>query len=111
MSVCLCAVILSSCELLEGYNDYYYIKYEAYNIYVLHNTTINTEKGTQTIDIKKTTFSEIYGPVSKGFQTSIQVQRAQSSNPATVQIYVSKNNGPFTLKASGNNSTSYTIDF
>ena len=46
------------------------------------------------------------GPVKKGFRASIQYNEG-----GTCQIEVSKNNGPFALKAEGKNSASYTIDF
>ena len=77
--------------------------------------TVNTDKGKQTFSAKTTTkYSEIFGPVSRGFEASIKFD-VSATGPAgltnTTHIYVSKENGPFALKASGGTSASYTIDF
>ena len=47
------------------------------------------------------------GPVKKGFKASVRNEKGTGNN----QIEVSKNNGPFALKASGQNKASYTINF
>ena len=47
------------------------------------------------------------GPVKKGFKASVRNEKGTGN----AQIEVSKNNGPFALKASGQNSASYTINF
>ena len=52
-------------------------------------------------------WNQTYGPVKKGFRASVSV----GSSLVTVEIYVSKNNGPFALKASKSGDNSYTIDF
>ena len=122
LSVCLCAVILSSCE--ESNNEYietpednasYYIKYEASSRHYLNSVTVNTDKGKQTFSAKTTTkYSEIFGPVSRGFEASIKFNVSVTGTAGltnTTHIYVSKENGPFALKASGGTSASYTIDF
>ena len=50
----------------------------------------------------------IVGPVKKGFNSHISYSRGSAN---TVKIEVSKNNGPFVLKASGDKSASYIINF
>jgi len=47
------------------------------------------------------------GPVKKGFKASVKNAKGTGDN----QIEVSKAGGPFSLKASGTNSASYTINF
>ncbi len=47
------------------------------------------------------------GPVKKGFNAHVQNAVGGGNN----KIEVSKNNGPFVLKASGTNSATYMIDF
>ena len=47
------------------------------------------------------------GPVKKGFRASVKNAMGTGMN----KIEVSKNNGPFTLKASGEDSATYTIAF
>lgn len=113
LSVCLCAVILSSCEESNNEsietpedNASYYVKYEASSTVIMQSITVNTDTGKQTFTVRKKTYSETFGPVSKGFDASVKCQAA-----ANVSIYVCKANGPFALKASGGTSASYTIDF
>lgn len=105
-------------------NDNYYIKYEAYNGNGLSaNGNVTTEKGILSFE---DSFSETFGPVSKGFRASISVSCRHKGNGGnstySIRIYVSKNNEPFVLKASkegkyswngGGNSLSanYIIDF
>ena len=47
------------------------------------------------------------GPVKKGFNAHVKNEKGT----ATDEIEISKNGGPFAMKASGNNSASYRIDF
>ena len=57
-------------------------------------------------------FEVICGPVNKNFVARItltQYRGAPASN--ATKISVSKNNGPFAIKASGQSSASYTINF
>ncbi|MBR2931553.1 MAG: hypothetical protein IKC30_02285 [Rikenellaceae bacterium] len=112
LSVCLCAVILSSCEEPNPTetpedNATYYVKYEASSSHYLSSVTVNTDIGKQTFNARtSTTFSETFGPVNRGFDASIECAVS-----GLTYIYVSKENGPFALKASGGKSASYTIDF
>ena len=114
LSFCLCAFILISCEKPNNEepiappedNASYYVKYEASSTVIMQSITVNTDTGKQTFTVRKKTYSETFGPVSKGFDASVNCQAA-----ANVSIYVCKDNGPFALKASGGESATYTIDF
>lgn len=100
-------------------SDEYYVKYSiaGNGAYILFNKfTVATDRGTSSFSgYQYRTWTQTYGPVSKGFKASVSVE----SQYVKVEIYVSKNNGPFALKASKSgtsNSTayisqSYTIDF
>ena len=55
-----------------------------------------------------TNWSVTIGPVKKGFHAFVQYD---SGSANSVTLEVSKNNGPFVLKASGTTSAFYTIDF
>ena len=87
---------------------------EKYNI---ESVTVSTDKGSETITTsKQRSWTQTYGPVSKGFRASITAKGGW----ATVNIYVCKGNEPFALKKSKSNnvgnsntstSASYTIDY
>ncbi len=47
------------------------------------------------------------GPVKKGFRAHVENER----RTATDKIEVSKDGSPFAIKASGQNSASYTINY
>jgi hypothetical protein len=72
--------------------------------------TLNTESGVQSIENSTKFFSETFGPVSKGFNTSIS---ATTNYPTIMNtaIYVCKGNEPFVLKATGGMEAEYVIDF
>jgi len=109
---------LSSCSKDDNeptINGNYYVKYVikgngAYSRFSNWNVTTPegeyTNNGTQVRSWEQT-----YGPVSKGFKCEVKVNSYISGAP-TIEILVSKNNEPFSLKASqtGNNA-SYIIDF
>lgn len=98
--------------------DVYYVKYV-----IKGNTTysyfsdfsVNSDKGVKSFSgYQYRSWSQTYGPVKKGFNAHATVKGSLVS----VEIYVSKDNGPFALKSSktGSNmsssiSQSYTIDF
>jgi len=96
-------------------NDEYYVKYVvkcSQGRWYVSSFSINTDNGTVGFsNYKSTSWNQTYGPVKKGFKTFVT---ADSSFP-TVEIYVSKNQGPFALKASktgtGSASASYIVDF
>ena len=84
----------------------YYVKYEASNtLHYLESVCVTTEKGTQNFSVRNKSWTQTFGPVSKGFRASISV--GVSGGYTTLQIYVSKNNGPFVYKG----LSSYVIDF
>ena len=99
--------------------DFYYIRYNA-SVSTNHipttYITVNTDFGINEFEVCKT-FEEVFGPVSKGFTAKIDVVSKYAGwSETTASIHVSKNNGPFALKAhkSVNGSTidlSYKIDF
>ena len=94
--------------------DNYYVKY------VIHgngtygrfsNWTATTPQGNYSNSgIQVTSWSQTYGPVSKGFLCKVQIGSFIDSAP-TIEIHVSKNQEPFALKVTNNgNSASYTIN-
>ena len=117
-------VALSSCKKDETNtttNDDYFVKYviKGNGTYIYFSDfSVNTDQGNVSFSgYQYHSWNQTYGPVKKGFRASASV----GSSLVTVEIYVSKNNGPFALKASksGDNSStstlsisqSYTIDF
>lgn len=97
----------------------YYVRYEV-GVNTSHipttHITVNTDSGIQNFEAVKT-FEEIFGPVNKDFCAEIDVNVEWGGNSkTTVSIYVSKNDGPFALKAyksvnSSKINLSYQIDF
>jgi len=56
-------------------------------------------------------WNQTYGPVNKGFKCEVEIDDYISGEP-TIEIHVSKNDEPFTLKVSETgDSASYTINF
>ncbi len=109
-----CGVVagLSSCLEDDDFptqNNYYYVKYEASVSapYQLNRVSVTTDKGSASYNGVGGSWTGTYGPVSKGFKAKIST----SSYVAKTQISVSKNNGPFAIKATGRMGASYTIDF
>ena len=106
---------LSSCEKDETEtttNDDYFIKYviKGNGTYIYFSDfSVNTDHGNASFSgYQYHSWNQTYGPVKKGFRASVSVQ----SSYVTAEIYVSKNNGPFALKASkSGGGSSYTIDF
>lgn len=99
----------------EVVKDEYYVQYEVGGInHVIHSISVTTPWGTDGLAPGTTakTWSETYGPVSKGFCANIRV--SGTGTLFRVVIRVSKNGGPFALKASktesGSVSVSYTIE-
>ena len=111
------AAVISSCNKTSGNEDEYYIRYEG-SISTLpiveRSYTIATESGKQTFKTRENNFSRIFGPVGKGFEASISCSYSNdviNLKTPSVSIEVSKNNGPFALKASGSKEASFEIDF
>lgn len=100
----------------------YYVKYEVGTFSGLANATMEftysfvDEKNQEVSGTyhPKQGATQTYGPVSKGFVAkaeaymNINYNSTHSGQP--VNIYVSINEEPFTLKASGNGSVSYKIE-
>jgi hypothetical protein len=91
-------------------NDYYYVKYVIkgngpYSYF--SDFSVKTDQGNVSFSgYQYQSWNQTYGPVKKGFTASVSIKTL-----VTVEIYVSKNNGPFALKASKSGDNSYTIDF
>ena len=113
---------LASCKKEENKtttNDEYYVKYiiKGNGTYIyFSNFSVNSDQGNVSFSgYQYRSWNQTYGPVKKGFRASVSVK----SSYVTVEIYASKNNGAFALKASksgdnsstSNTSQSYTIDF
>lgn len=121
-AVCMLAIalpfVLTSCDKDDD-DDIYYVKYE---IDVTTSTPDATNKvgivteslTTQYLTLNGTVHKEITcGPVREGFTAAIIGTDLSASTQHTLMISVSKNNGPFALKAvsnSGEKSITYTID-
>ena len=86
----------------------YYVQYKAGSMYYLNKVTVATESGKKVYsDYKSSSFNKTFGPVRKGFMAEISVGVSNSS----VEIYVSRGNEPFVLKATGSGGAKYKIDF
>ncbi len=125
LSVLLISLLTFTFTSCEGFNtpnnggstsqnsqDEYYVKYSITTTRQYHYfrgvtyADINGMITTKEKDSPSRVWTITVGPVKKGFRASIQYNEG-----GTCQIEVSKNNGPFVLKAEGKNSASYTIDF
>ncbi|RYG52259.1 MAG: hypothetical protein EOO01_06885 [Chitinophagaceae bacterium] len=95
-------------------NDNYYVKYviEGNGAYGrFSNWTATTPQGTYTNSgTQVPSWSQTYGPVSKGFRCQVQISSYISGAP-TIEIHVSKNSEPFAVKATmTGSSATYTIN-
>ena len=94
---------------------YFYVKYQisGSTYFYIDGVSYNTENGSRSESFSAArSFEVICGPVNKNFVARItltQYRGAPASN--ATKISVSKNNGPFAIKASGQSSASYTINF
>ncbi len=117
--ICLMFFILSSCTKDESNptnvtsTDEYYVKYQIKGVGIYNyfsNFSVQTDQRSQSFSgYQYNSWTQTYGPVKKGFVASASVQ-----GNVTAEIYVSKNNGSFALKASKSSSSTsvtYTIDF
>ncbi len=83
----------------------YYVKYEVAiqpaNYITNSEIEIITEKGVQYFNMVSPSFSEVFGPVEKGFTASINAYLASQANNKefAIRIYVCRGNEPFVLKA------------
>ena len=99
----------------EQTNDNYYVKYiisgnGTYGRF--SNWTATTPEGKYSNNGYQTrSWNQTYGPVKKGFKCEVQIGDYISGAP-TIEIHVSKNTEPFSLKTgkTGDNA-SYTIAY
>ncbi len=120
-------LLLGSCskETEPENNDEYYVKYIV-NSPTIYSTTRTATIRSETNSLVNHTFTNyqwetIIGPVGLGFNSSVSASHNPTNLAQTymnVEIHVSKNNGPFALKAIDDSqqvrysaSTSYTINF
>ncbi len=111
------ALFMVSCEKdnIENYNNpsdnsEYYVRYSvsATYPYIFSDVKYADVNGTGSfMNYQTRHWTETIGPVKKGFHAYVKNEKGT----ATDKIEVSKNGGPFAMKASGNNSASYSIDF
>ena len=122
LGVLLCVVpLFLGCDKDSEKEVYeYYVRYE-YSLtgptsgtgYSSRTLSINTDSGVINATTYAYSYSEIIGPVKKGFKASITLKEEQvSGGPRNLKIYVARGSEPFALKASSTNtvSASYTID-
>lgn len=99
----------------ENKSEYYVrceAKCEGYHAYLDIISVSTSNGGYSSINYRGSSFSETFGPMPKGSRASISISpHGTPSNYVTTTIYVSKDNGPFALKARGTDYCSYTIDF
>ena len=111
------ALFMVSCEdhNIEDYNNpsdnsEYYVRYtvSATYPYIFSNVKYADVNGTGSfMNYQTRNWAITIGPVKKGFNAFVK----NENGTATDKIEVSKNGGPFALKASGNNSATYCINF
>lgn len=91
-------------------NDNYYIKYIISASYprIFSDWTVSTPDGNYSKTGYQTrSWTQTYGPVKKGFKCYVRVNNGMS----TKEIHVAKNQEPFALKVTTENSSaSYIID-
>ncbi|MBQ4394774.1 MAG: hypothetical protein IJP45_06495 [Paludibacteraceae bacterium] len=118
ISLLIVSLIMFSCDLfydpqhdVTPDNSNYYVRYtiKATYPYLFSDVTYRDVYGTEIAlkNYRTRSWSVTIGPVKKGFNAYVK----NESGSATNQIEISKNGEPFTLKANGTNSASYTIDF
>ena len=91
-------------------NSEYYVRYTVSSRYpyIFSDVKYSDVNGTGSfMNYQTRHWTETIGPVKKGFNAYVKNEKGT----ATDKIEVSKNGGPFALKASGNNSASYSIDY
>lgn len=116
------ALFMVSCEKdnIEDYNrdgydnpsdnSEYYVRYtvSATYPYIFSDVKYADVHGTGSfMNYQTRSWTVTIGPVKKGFNAHVKNEKGT----ATDKIEVSKDGGPFAMKASGNNSASYRINF
>lgn len=88
----------------------YYVKYSVSSTYpyIFSNVKYADVNGTGSMmNYQTRSWTITIGPVKKGFRAYVENERGT----ATDKIEVSKDGSPFAIKASGQNSASYTINY
>jgi len=91
-------------------HEEYYVKYEINTKGVFQNSNVIVEYTADNEQITKIPLANInkpeiiIGPVRKGFKASLKIT-SESSFSILTQLSVSKNNGPFALKKSDNETS------
>jgi hypothetical protein len=116
LSIILVSVLAFSLTACEGFNnpdknDEYYVKYSIttrqYQIFSdITYADISGEKVANK-GYSSRAWGITIGPVKKGFRASVRYGRGGG----ICHIEVSKNGGPFAMKAEADKSVSYTINF
>ena len=106
------ALFMVSCEDYSNPSDNseYYVRYSVSSTYpyIFSNVKYADVNGTGSfMNYQTRNWAITIGPVKKGFNAFVK----NENGTATDKIEVSKNGGPFALKASGNNSATYCINF
>lgn len=118
---CLLVTLLSIVSCCDYYDEFYdgngdvdtseyYVKYTVSSNYpyIFSDVTYADVYGTGSMmDYQTRGWTVTIGPVRKGFHAFVR----NANGKATNKIEISKNGGPFALKASGENQASYTINF
>jgi len=122
IALAFCILTIISCD--NGTTDkiYVYSESESENIYYVKYelssgnnnmfANIANENGIINIRINSNSYSEIFGPFSKGFLTSVEFGVHDSATTinslnTNIRIYVCRNNEPFALKAFSLNNNVY----
>lgn len=112
--------IFSSCKKEDkngdtSANNNYYVKYVisgngTYGHF--SNWTATTPQGAYSNNGYQTRgWNQTFGPINKGFKCEVQIGNYIGGAPS-IEIHVSKNQEPFSLKATKTGSSaSYTVDF
>lgn len=106
------ALFMVSCEDYNtpSDNSEYYVRYTVSSTYpyIFSDVIYADVHGTGSfMGYQTRNWTVTIGPVKKGFNARVKNEKGT----ATDMIEVSKNGGPFAMKASGNNSASYTINY
>lgn len=107
--VLVASLLLGSCKDFNSPGgSEYYVRYtiSASYPYIFSDVTYSDVHGTGSMMNYQTRhWTETIGPVKKGFHASVK----NAKGTATDKIEVSKDGGPFAIKASGQNHASCTV--
>ena len=86
----------------------YYVKYEVKNAKAYTKIRFLTEKGIEETNITGITWEGTYVPVDKRFIAFLDIPESPS-NEIHARIYISKEKGPFVIKAEGQSKNSFSL--